>query len=367
MFFSEIVKLISQSKIKIFRSSRFGIVILVFVLFVFAASVFGKTIKEYREHIGHLKNDFASIIGAGEKADKEAADFEREVLEKVSTFLPLKDEIEVGGKTIKINNEWIVKRITNYKNETKDQERKKRIAIEIYERLSAIELKVSELEADVTKRQSKDANKRKIAEILQREEYGKPTEEESFVQGLVRWIRELINSLFPDVDIKPNQSSGFQSIAYVFQIVLYILVLGAIGFLIYKFAPFILKRFRKNEKPEKKSERIILGEKLSSNENSETLFREAEKLASEGDLKAAVRKGYIALLFELGERKVFGLAKHKTNRDYLRDVLKRKTLYQSMSHLTLTYERYWYGVELVSESDWEEFRQVYKAATRINL
>ena len=90
------------------------------------------------------------------------------------------------------------------------------------------------------------------------------------------------------------------------------------------------------------------------------LFAEAERLAREGNLRGAIRKGYIALLCELADRRVIGLAQHKTNRDYLRDVRKRHALYQNMSGLTDNFERHWYGFEKADEKDWEEFNTVYK-------
>ena len=84
---------------------------------------------------------------------------------------------------------------------------------------------------------------------------------------------------------------------------------------------------------------------------------EAERLAREGNLRQAIRKGYIALLCELSDRKLIGLAQHKTNRDYLRDVRRRHALYQNMSGLTDNFERHWYGFEKADEKDWEEFRR----------
>ncbi|MCB1025000.1 MAG: DUF4129 domain-containing protein, partial [Acidobacteria bacterium] len=112
----------------------------------------------------------------------------------------------------------------------------------------------------------------------------------------------------------------------------------------------------------KKAERIILGEKLAPDATTKTLFGEAEKLAREGNLKDAIRKGYIALLFELSERKQIGLEIHKTNRDYLRDVRSKAELYKNMNVLTVNYERHWYGSASAKKEDWEEFREGYKNA-----
>ena len=142
---------------------------------------------------------------------------------------------------------------------------------------------------------------------------------------------------------------------------IYALALALIGFLIYKFAPFLINRFQTREKREKR-ERVILGEKLAADETSGNLFSEAERLAQAGDLRGAIRKGYIALLCELSDRKIIGLSKNKTNRDYLRDVRKRRELYQNMTGLTNNFERHWYGFQEADESDWNEFKDDYQKA-----
>ena len=41
---------------------------------------------------------------------------------------------------------------------------------------------------------------------------------------------------------------------------------------------------------------------------------------------------------------MIGLARYKTNRDYLRDIRKRADLFPHVAGLTGTYERNWYGL-----------------------
>jgi hypothetical protein len=142
---------------------------------------------------------------------------------------------------------------------------------------------------------------------------------------------------------------------------LYAVVLGAIGFLIYRFAPFFISKYRLKERGEKQ-ERVILGERLAADETSQNLFSEAERLAREGNLRGAIRKGYIALLFELSERKTIRLSQHKTNRDYLLDVRQQNDLYQNMSGLTNNFERHWYGSDAAEEKDWDDFKEEYRKA-----
>ncbi len=108
----------------------------------------------------------------------------------------------------------------------------------------------------------------------------------------------------------------------------------------------------------------MLGEQLEPEDPSIGLLAEADALARRGELRAAIRKAYIAMLVELGDRKVIALAQHKTNRDYLRDVRKRRELYQNMNGQTNNFERHWYGFQEADETDWNEFKDGYQKAVK---
>jgi len=252
--------------------------------------------------------------------------------------------------------------LNEYAKETENSPNRETILTAVYERLDALEQKVEETENAEAGSRTKDEDKQKLSEILRREEYQKPEEkQESLFQKLYRKIMKLLAGLFSKPNLPESSASGFQSLSLVLQMLLYALILGVIGFLAYRFAPLFLNRFRQREKREKK-ERVILGERLSADETAQNLFKEAERLAQTGNLRGAIRKGYIALLCELSDRKVIGLAHHKTNRDYLRDVRKKRELYENMNNLTSNFERHWYGFETTDLEDWENFRNGYKKA-----
>jgi hypothetical protein len=95
---------------------------------------------------------------------------------------------------------------------------------------------------------------------------------------------------------------------------------------------------------------------LEPDQTAADLLERAEALARKGDLRGAIRKAYIALLCELGDRKVIMLAQHKTNRDYLMAVRNRRALYEPLRKLTTSFEIHWYGFVAPAPTDWEEFR-----------
>jgi hypothetical protein len=107
---------------------------------------------------------------------------------------------------------------------------------------------------------------------------------------------------------------------------------------------------------------IVLGEKLEPDQSAVDLLADAESLARRGELRAAIRKAYVALLVELGDRKVISLAQHKTNRDYLGAMRGLEPLYGNVKQLTDSFERHWYGFASATEADWLAFRTGYKRA-----
>lgn len=331
-------------------------------LFAFSSAAFAVNLTEYKKKIHQAKQSLDVLLYSDEETTNEAENLKnkRDTLAQIRSNFSAVETVEWKGGSVEANNEWMLKRLRAYEDE-KDSTKRKNILNAISERLSAIEAKVDELERAASKGLTKDENKQKLADILRRAEYQKPEVKENFIQQKWREFKEWLNKNFPSSGISEPSPNSFKSFSYVLQIVVLAVVLGIIGFLIYRFAPFLSERFRKRVKKDK-GKRVILGEELEADETSHDLFSEAEKLAREGNLRAAIRKGYIAFLCELSDRKLIGLAQHKTNRDYLRDVRNRAELQQDMRGLTGSFERHWYGLATTDETDWEEFRQSYQQA-----
>jgi hypothetical protein len=148
-------------------------------------------------------------------------------------------------------------------------------------------------------------------------------------------------------------------LSFLAMIFIFMLAAGVAGYAIYKFAPFF-QRQRAKLKLNKREARIVLGERLAPDQTPADLLGEAEALARKGELRAAIRKAYIALLCELGERKILTLAQHKTNHDYLRAVRERRPLLDEMQKLTNSFENHWYGFRQTTADDWTAFRSGYE-------
>lgn len=344
--------------------ARIGRRIILAALLSFMAALPARatTLDDYRKSLESTQRLVGQLLESVARSELGQRDVkrERDVIAQIRKELPATEKIEWQGGSVETANQWLNAKLDAFQDEA-DSTKRAVMLTGISERLAAIGKKIDELENPTVAGRSKDEDKQKLAEILRREEYQKPQiiKEQSLFQ---KWLGEFlawIARVFPHANIVPGTSSGFGSLAYVLQILIYAIVIALVGFVLYKFAPFLARRFGIREKKEEK-DRVILGERIASDKSAEDLFAEAERLAREGDLRGAIRKGYVALLCELSDRKIIGLARYKTNRDYLRDVSKRTDIFENVAGLTGNFERNWYGLRPSEQGDWEEFRAGYR-------
>lgn len=335
----------------------FALVFGLFALNVGAAA----TPAQYRARIREAKNSIDILLYSDDEETNRAENsaFEREALKNIRRKLPPTETVELQHASVETRNNWLSEKLDAFEKET-DTGKRRAILNEISERLGALDAELGELEKSVADARAKDEDKQKLAEILRRDEYRKPEpQQESFLHKTWREFLEWLDKHLPKISPFSMPEGGLATLSFVLQLVIYALVVGIIGFLIYRFAPFLRERFRRREK-KSRAARVVLGETLAADADAQNLFAEAEDLARAGDLRAAIRKGYIALLCELSDRKIIGLARHKTNRDYLRDVRASGELYRNMSGLTTSFERHWYGFTSTDRQDWEAFERQYK-------
>ena len=226
-------------------------------------------------------------------------------------------------------------------------------------RLTAMDTRVVERQQQSQTLESKDAAKKRLETILARPEYASAVKGPNALTRLWRDFVEWIKKFLP----KPRaaQSGSAAWLEVVAKIAVIIAAVALVVFL----GRHLIKRFKRTKKikpPKKKQPRIVLGERLEPEQTATDLLSEAEALARSGELRAAIRKAYIALLVELGDRKIISLAQHKTNRDYLNALRGLPPLHSRMRGLTDSFERHWYGFAEANQSDWQKFRDGYLAA-----
>ncbi|HEY2866292.1 MAG TPA: DUF4129 domain-containing protein [Pyrinomonadaceae bacterium] len=341
------------------RNTATAAMLLVFLV----ATASAATLTDYRTRIETSKQNIDSMISVlrDQERGSDLDAFVAQTLTSVKKALPESETIEFRGTSINASNGWLKTKLDEFGREANASAR---IAIltSINERLSSIAEHVKDLESATASNRSKDEDKQKLDEILSRPEYQKREKTEpSLFERLVTKIMDWLRNLFPSPNISPVAPQGVEPLSVVLQVIIYGVIIALVGFLIFKFAPIIIARFGGREKRES-GDRVILGEHVDASVSARDLFSEAETLARSGDLRGAIRKGYVALLCDLADGKVIGLARHKTNRDYLRDISKRPTLFERMKLATGSFERHWYGFRRPAAGDWEEFREQYRHA-----
>jgi hypothetical protein len=319
------------------------------------------TLEDYQHRVSAAAALVEQLHGAGEdESNAEPEVFITANLARLREMLPPKETVTLDGAPISVDNTWLHEEIAKYEKNSAGRARAHLLA-RLAERLRAIDERLQEIKQTPATNADKDADKGRLAEILRRPEYiPAPPQESALERLLVRFLRWL-NSLFPNV--KPIRPGSSQLIAKIAQILVVGICVAAVALLIWKYGPRFLQGRRK--KKSKREARIVLGERLEPDQTASDLLAQADALARGGDLRGAIRKAYIALLCELGDRKLISLAQHKTNRDYLYAVRDKISLYTSMRKLTSAFELHWYGLVPAGENDWTNFRNDYHRVLRL--
>jgi hypothetical protein len=310
-------------------------------------------LSNYRERV-HEAMILIDSLNAFDAEEAEAT--EPESLAEVRRLLPETEQVEWNGTATVVNNGWLHQSLDGYERLGGGAEAREEALGKIAERLHALEGRLVETEAGSASapRRDKDAEKGRLTNILSHPDYNRKASEGGALQRLVeqifKWIRDLIPSLGP---IQPGASPGVSRGAQIFVLALCV---GVIAFVIWK---YWLRHARGPRAVSLREPRVVLGEHLAPDQTAADLLADAERLARSGDLRGAIRKAYVALLCELGDRQVIRLAQHKTNRDYLQAIRTSASprLYTEMLPLTFNFELHWYGLQQALEHDWTDFHQ----------
>jgi len=333
------------------RAIAIATLILIYAIACAAASTFDDYQKRVSTAAGLLEQSHNAF------EDESLSDPDRLIttnVDRVRQLLPAKETVQLGRENISVNNTWLHEALAEFEKENNWTQRLELLA-RASERLQALSERLKDLQSAAVS-SDKDADKGRLAEILRRPEYVPVAPESSALERLLARFFRWLGKLFPQT--KPFQPGGSPVVSAVAQILIVGLAVAAIAFLAWRFGPRLFQGRRK--KKTKREARIVLGERLEPDQTAADLLAQAEALARNGDLRAAIRKAYIALLCELGDRKIVSLAQHKTNRDYLNSVRDKSSLFENMRQLTHSFELHWYGLVPVGETEWAEFKNGYR-------
>ena len=338
---------------------RFRSLVLLAIVSFGVSSVAGIPLSEYHDKIDESVEKIKTLLHR--RGDETDADYDTrftETINELKARIPQTEQVEADQLKWNTDNSWFHAALDDLQR-APAAERIGKIE-SLLDAFRAVDERVAELENAELADGTEAAAKEKLESILSRPEYAAtpqgPNALTRLIQDFIRWFR----SLFPDApQLEPGRASRISRGVQIFIVVAAMLVIAYVVRLLF----IRFKRPGGRVKVRKKREaRIVLGERLKPEDTATDLLAEAEALARNGDMRSAIRKGYIALLVELGDRNVISLAQYKTNRDYLRSVSNRPQLYSPLTKLTESFERHWYGYAQATPNDWQDFRAGYREA-----
>lgn len=336
---------------------RYRLASLFLIVLLFPTDVSAIPIDQYQQN---LSKAITTLQTLNELADDESYEFEQrrpESIEIVRTALPKHESVEFEGEACNVDNSWLHKDLDELVKMIEPSEK----LAQIIQRLQALEQRVAERQHPGERTaENKQWAKTRLESILARPEYATGPQGSSalarLLQDFARWLAKWLPK---PRNVDPGR---IDLISLIAQIIVIGLAVVLILYVLKTVFVWYSGRSRKPRTGKKREARIVLGERLEPEATATDLLSEAEALARQGDLRAAIRKAYIALLVELGDRKLISLAHHKTNRDYLNSLRSAPQLHSRMRGLTESFERHWYGFASATPNDWQDFRTGYLAA-----
>ena len=304
---------------------------------------------------------------AGPEEDFEAASV------GVRDLLPARERVESAGGFIEVDNAWLHAALAEAEG-AEDERQRAAVLRAAAGRLRSLEARLAEAEAAPAVATDRDAERGRLNAILRGPEFDRDARVQQqggalrrLIDQVLGWFNDLIRQLLGLFGpLQPGATSPVTSgLARILVLVLCLAVLAYVARRLWLRRGSKVRSLRL-----RRGARVVLGERLEADQTASDLLDDAERLARSGDLRGAIRKAYVALLCELGDRGVVRLARHKTNRDYLDAVRRaaRPGLYTEMLPLTFDYEVHWYGLRDASDADWESFktrcRQLLKLPSR---
>lgn len=312
-----------------------------------------ETLSDYRTRVNRALNlieELAVVYEGRSGGEKEQA--LRELTGRVKSRLPSKERIGLGDGFIEVDNSWLhqtLEKLETEEDATKIDDGLRAAA----GRLRALEARLREVDAGAQAEPDRDAERGRLNSILRRPEFDQQApKQRGALERIIEEFLEWLSSLFPRSGrLTPGASPRVSRWTLVLVGALCLAVLA------YVVRRVWLGRGAGRKAPGREA-RVVLGERLEAGQTASDLLDEAERLARAGELRGAIRKAYVALLCELGDRGVVRLAQHKTNRDYLDAVRRaaRPRLYTELLPLTSDFELHWYGLRAASDADWESFK-----------
>jgi hypothetical protein len=314
-------------------------------------------LTDYHDRVAEAMRVVASAYDAEEGPTVPAA------LARVRELLPPSESVEFDGRTVAVDNAWVGDGVARYEGAA-DAEARSAALDAVAARLYAIDLHLDRL--DESPAHATEDEHAKLREVLARSEFQPPAE-----SSFARWVRDTrrrVLEFLSDLIERLFGGSRGQSVGTLVRVVTIAVGALALLLLLRALATAFARRGAggKREKRAKKAKtKTVLGEEVDASSTSDDIARAARALAASGDLRGAVRKLFVALIYRLDERGLVFLHAEATNREYLALVRELGRLHPVMASMTDVFERVWYGEASLDRAGYDEFERMYTRACEI--
>jgi hypothetical protein len=283
------------------------------------------------------------------KRDRSMAE---EAIANIKQWMPESEDVEAGQRTVTVDNRWLHAMLKEYVEE-KDRQKQNVKLDEAIGRLESLASHVDRLETEAS---SPDSDpKEQIRSILARPQFAE--KHESPITRAMREVREKILNTIREIFVRIWEAifgAGTRA-NWLMRIIVILAIILSIA---------LIARVAMRYKPERKKskKRVVLGEEIEEGMSAADLAEAGVAAARAGDFRTAIRKLYIALLYDLSERKLLEIEPYATNRDYLSKVSRFDSLAAPMRYMTECFDYCWYGMFPASEQEFSAYFNRYQEA-----
>lgn len=168
-----------------------------------------------------------------------------------------------------------------------------------------------------------------------------PFKQEASDNWFIRLLDELLSRLFG------GTVQGIFDMRYVIVALGFVLIVA------------VLVYFAINLRGNTASEAVLPAESVTDEANltASAALHNAQRLASAGDYRAAVRQLYLSTLLRLDERGRLRYDRSLTNREYLRAVSSAPAIRDALQPIVETFDHIWYGFAPISATEFAEYQR----------
>ncbi|HNB72208.1 MAG TPA: DUF4129 domain-containing protein [Acidobacteriota bacterium] len=268
-------------------------------------------------------------------------------------LLPRNEVVDFQGQSITVDNSRLYDLLEKQQSAQTPADSEQALAL-LNEEMA--ELRTRMFEPDNSASAGRGQVTEKMQEILSRRDFS-VKQGDTWRDRFQRWLGEFLLDLLRM--LWPSFKTGGMTMLDLAKMVVIALVVVAVAWI----TRVLILRFWKRDPAEKKGgKRVILGEEIDESTTAEELLTAGMDLARTGEYRQAIRKVYVALLYDMDERQVIHIEPGLTNREYLNRVRSQVRIYSPMHEMTNRFDEFWYGQFVATKEDFQKFLLKYREA-----